>query len=68
VPSDELLTTAELGALIKVPATTLRQWRHRGVGPVGFRIENGRVRYRRSAVELWLADQEHADAARRVAE
>jgi hypothetical protein len=35
---------------------TLYRWRHRGDGPVGYRI--GRhVRYRREAVEAWLKQQ-----------
>jgi hypothetical protein len=59
---DELLTTAELSAMIKVPVGTLRQWRHRNFGPAGFAL-GGTVRYRRSVVEKWLADQERAELA-----
>lgn len=52
--SERLLTIGELGAMLGVPVDTLYGWRHRGVGPQGYRI--GRhVRYRRSVVESWLA-------------
>lgn len=49
-----LLTIRELSSMLGVPVDTLHGWRHRGEGPEGYRI--GRhVRYRRSAVEVWLA-------------
>ena len=35
---DELLTVAEVAALLRLPAATVRYWRHIGVGPHGFRI------------------------------
>ena len=47
--------------MVRRPTATLRQWRHRGVGPRCFRIE-GRVVYRRSDVELYLAEQERQSA------
>ncbi len=59
---DEFLTTTELGTLLKVPVGTLRQWRHRGFGPRGFAL-GGTVRYRRSVVEKWIAEQEAAELA-----
>jgi excisionase family DNA binding protein len=50
------MTIRELSAMLGVPIGTLYGWRHRGVGPAGYRI--GRhVRYRRSTVECWLARQ-----------
>lgn len=36
--------------------STLRYWRHIGVGPVSFKIGR-RVAYRRSDVDAWLAIQ-----------
>lgn len=36
---------------------TLRYLRHKGEGPASFAI-NGRVLYRKSEVERWLAEQE----------
>ena len=54
--SERLMTIRELSAMLGVPIDTLYGWRHRGVGPAGYRI--GRhVRYRRSTVESWLARQ-----------
>ena len=50
---ERLLSLPELSEMLGVPIDTLYGWRHRGEGPVGYRI--GRhVRYRRSAVEAWL--------------
>ncbi|MFC9089975.1 helix-turn-helix transcriptional regulator [Nocardiopsis dassonvillei] len=43
---------------LRVPVTTLYQWRYRKVGPVGRRV--GRhIRYRWSDVEEWLDQQGH---------
>ena len=54
--SDRLMTIRELSAMLGVPIDTLYGWRHRGVGPAGYRI--GRhVRYRRGTVEAWLSRQ-----------
>jgi excisionase family DNA binding protein len=53
---ERLMTLPELSEMLGVPIETLYGWRHRGDGPVGYRI--GRhVRYRRSAVEDWLETQ-----------
>ncbi|GAB2594265.1 helix-turn-helix transcriptional regulator [Microlunatus antarcticus] len=51
---ERLLTISDLSTMLGVPVDTLYGWRHRGEGPQGYRI--GRhVRYRRAAVETWLA-------------
>jgi excisionase family DNA binding protein len=56
VTEERLMTLTELSEMLGVPIDTLYGWRHRGEGPVGYRI--GRhVRYRRSAVEAWLEIQ-----------
>lgn len=53
---ERLLTISDLSAMLGVPVDTLYGWRHRGEGPQGYRI--GRhVRYRRVAVEAWLASR-----------
>jgi excisionase family DNA binding protein len=56
---DKLMSLADLSEMLDIPVHTLYRWRHRGDGPVGYRV--GRhVRYRREAVEAWLeqrADQ-----------
>jgi excisionase family DNA binding protein len=62
---DELLTVAELASLLRVPAATLRYWRHIGSGPRGFRI--GRhVRYYREDVDVWLQERRASTGSRRV--
>lgn len=51
-----LMTLVEVSELLGVPVATLYGWRHRGEGPVGYRI--GRhVRYRRATVEEWIETQ-----------
>lgn len=51
-----LLTVAEVAAYLQLPVATLYAWRHRGEGPLGFRV--GRyVRYRRADVDRWIAAQ-----------
>ncbi|MEX5636984.1 helix-turn-helix domain-containing protein [Parafrankia sp. FMc2] len=44
---------------------TIRNWRTRGYGPRGFKVGNT-VLYRRTEVDRWLAEQEQAEADRRV--
>jgi hypothetical protein len=53
---DRLLTQAEVAERIRRPLATMRYWRYVGVGPKGTNIA-GRVLYRESDVEAWLADQ-----------
>lgn len=53
----ELMTTAQTAAYIGRPDGTLRQWRHKGIGPRGFRVE-GLVMYRKSEVDRWLGEFE----------
>ena len=54
--TEPLMTLTELSEMLGVPIETLYGWRHRGEGPVGYRI--GRhVRYRRATVEEWLETQ-----------
>jgi hypothetical protein len=59
-PEDGLLTTAEVGEILRRPEGTIRQWRHRNYGPRGFRV-GGSVLYRRSAVDAWIRQCEAAD-------
>lgn len=61
-PADhELLNTGQVAEWLGVPPGTLRNWRSRNRGPACFQLLNGgRVVYRRSAVEAWLAAQEGA--------
>ena len=61
--ADPLLTPDDVSTMLGgVPTATLKRWRTQRTGPVALHI--GRhVRYRRSAVEAWLAtkDREAAD-------
>jgi len=59
--SDDLLTTAEVAAITRTPASTLRYWRHIRTGPRSFRVGR-RVVYRRSTVERWLVEQETVES------
>src|SRR5688572_16342600 len=53
---ERLMTTTEVSEMLGIPVDTLYAWRHRGLGPRGYRV--GRyVRYRPSAVESWLEEQ-----------
>jgi excisionase family DNA binding protein len=55
-PDDEMLSIEEAATYLRVPVATMRYWRHLGTGPHSFRV--GRhVRYRRTDLVLWLADQ-----------
>lgn len=56
---DELLTREQVAELLGIDAHTLACWRSEGRGPALVKYGAGRsaaVRYRRSAVEAWLAD------------
>jgi len=58
---DELLTTKQVEADYGIKAPTLRYWRHASVGPASFTLGpgiRGRVVYRRSEIERWIAEQE----------
>jgi excisionase family DNA binding protein len=51
---DDLLTTAELAAALKVNERTIRRWRNEGAGPPVL-WAGGHARYRWSDVLEWLA-------------
>lgn len=60
---DPLLSAEEVSQMLgDVPLTTLKRWRTERTGPAPLHI--GRhVRYRRSAVETWLAQKDREAAA-----
>ena len=60
---DPLLTPEEVSVMLGgVPPATLKRWRTQRTGPVVLHI--GRhVRYRRSAVEVWLQEKDREAAA-----
>ena len=53
---DELLTIDEVIAELRVPRATFYRWRQIGHGPRSFRLPNGNVRIRRSALDAWLRE------------
>lgn len=63
IADDPLLTPEEVSAMLGgVPPATLKRWRTQRTGPVVLHI--GRhVRYRRSAVEVWLREKDREAAA-----
>lgn len=54
--ADEILTTAEVAEITKIPTGTLRQWRHYRKGPRSFLL-GGVPRYLRRDLDAWLAEQ-----------
>jgi hypothetical protein len=66
--TDELLNRAQVAAILGVTTHTLACWRSQGRGPAMVKFGAGRsaaVRYRRSAVEAFLADPVGAEIAAR---
>lgn len=53
---DRLLTQPEVAERIRRPLATMRYWRYMGTGPKGANIA-GRILYRESDVEAWIAEQ-----------
>jgi predicted DNA-binding transcriptional regulator AlpA len=59
--ADELLHTKQVEEQYQINAGTLRFWRSTNQGPASFTLgPRGRVVYRRSEIERWLAEQEAA--------
>lgn len=56
VNEDSLLTTAEVAAIFRLSAGRLRNLRHQGRGPRGFKIGKS-VRFRLGDVRAWLAEK-----------
>ena len=59
---DRLLSPQEVADWLGVPVNTLYQWRHRGEGPLGFRVGK-HVRYRREDVAAWIDERAKETAA-----
>ena len=59
--ADEVMTTEEAAAYLKLSVRTFKGLRYAGEGPPGAKI--GRQwRYRRSALDQWLAERETSEA------
>ncbi len=50
---EQLLSVQDLADYLGVPVATVYAWRHRRLGPPGFRVGK-HVRYRRRDVEDWV--------------
>jgi DNA-binding transcriptional MerR regulator len=59
IPVRDLMTTKDVESEYGIPEGTLRYYRSTGKGPASFRLA-GRIRYRRSDILSWIADQEKA--------
>jgi predicted DNA-binding transcriptional regulator AlpA len=56
--ADRLLDTDEVAEYLGIPPNSLKMWRYRRTGPPWLKL--GRhVRYRLTAIEQWLDDQEN---------
>jgi excisionase family DNA binding protein len=51
---DALMTPEEVAERLRRPVATVRFWRVKGIGPKAARV-GGRVLYRQSDVEAWIA-------------
>lgn len=60
---EKLLRAKDVAELLDVKPATIYQWRWLGEGPPAVTI-NGRVRFRLSDVETWLAAQQTDDRRR----
>jgi hypothetical protein len=64
--ADALLTREQAAELLQLAPHTLAIWKSQGRGPAVIKYGAGRsatCRYRRSAIEAWLADPVAAEAA-----
>ncbi|WP_374202211.1 helix-turn-helix domain-containing protein [Arthrobacter sp. AK01] len=50
-----LLTIHEVSEITRIPVRTLRDWRHKGVGPRGARF-GGKLLYSRENVDSWVRE------------
>jgi len=57
--SDDLLTVRQVAQQLKLDPGTLNRWRANGFGPPFCRLGR-RIRYRRAALEQWVASRELA--------
>jgi DNA-binding transcriptional MerR regulator len=56
---DPLLTQRQAAEYLNLSIRTLQRWRTDGIGPPSIVLPNGYRRYRRSALDRWLA--KHGD-------
>jgi hypothetical protein len=63
IDPEELITSADAAALLRVKPATLPQWRYLGRGPRYLKV-GARAFYRRSDIAAWLAEQMRDPAER----
>lgn len=64
---ERLFTITEAAAVLHTPVDTLRYWRHKGTGPMSFKLGPRRVVYRESDLAAWVAEQHAAGERSRTA-
>jgi excisionase family DNA binding protein len=57
---DELLTTPQVCAFLGITRDTLYEWREVHTAPPALKLPNGHLRFVRSELLAWLADQRRA--------
>jgi excisionase family DNA binding protein len=56
----DLMTLREVAQYLRIPEKSLYGWRHKRLGPPAARVGK-HLRYRRTDVDRWLAEQRNAD-------
>lgn len=56
--ADRLIPIAHVAALLSVDQKSIRRWVARGQFPVPLRLVGNAMRWRKSAVDSWIADRE----------
>jgi hypothetical protein len=64
---EQLLSTRDAGAFLRVSPRTLEDWRLRGGGPLFRKLGRRLVRYRRADLEAFLADATRANTGQTTA-
>lgn len=59
---DTIMNSRELAAFLGCSVATLIRWRREGTGPEHIAVSARQIRYRVSAVELFLAERERRTA------
>lgn len=70
VDLDDLITNKEAASLLKIRPNTLEIWRHQGRGPAYLKLgdaANATVRYLRSEVVKWAAEQAYRSTSAHTA-
>ncbi len=56
-PDEQLLLRSEVAGIYQLGVRTLERWARQGIGPAPVRIGPRAIRYRRSDIVRWLAEQ-----------